>query len=438
MQRVCSILFACAALLAGQQFADIRPSPQQLAWQDLEIGVLIHFGPNTWMDREWGDGKADPSVFNPAQFDPEQWVRAAQSAGAKYLVLVAKHHDGFCLFPSGETKYSVASSPWRNGKGDVVREVAAACRAHGMPFGVYLSPWDRHEPAYKDNGAYDTHYAHQVEELASHYGELTEFWLDGAGSEGHVYDFTRYIRTLRTYQPNALIFADVGLLPYADIRWVGNEDGTAKEENWNVVDAYQILRWRPAEADTPLREAHWFWHPTDEKSLKSLDKLMETYHQTVGRGAQLMLGLAPDNRGLLPEVDVQRLAEFGAEVKRIYGKGLLNEAMVIGRGLPDAPIGREYSCGYVMQPLGRSVTFDRAVTMEDMTDGQRIRKYAILGKVGNEMRTIVTGTTIGHKKIDIFPPVTVDMMVFEVRAALGTPRLRSFNVYLGGRNGAAK
>ena len=426
------LLVACTgvALLRGQQFADVRPSPQQMAWQDLEIGVLIHFGPNTWMDREWGDGKADPGVFNPARFDPEQWVRAAQAAGAKYMILVAKHHDGFCLFPTRETKYGVASSPWREGRGDMVREVAAACRKHGLRFGVYLSPWDRHEPAYKDSAAYDTHYAHQVEELASRCGELTEFWLDGAGSEGHVYDFTRYIRTLRTYQPNTMIFADVGLLPYADIRWVGNEDGTANEENWNVVDAYQMLRWRPAEADTPLRDGQWFWHPKAESKLKSLDKLMEIYHQTVGRGAQLVLGLAPDNRGLLPEVDVKRLEEFGAEVQRIYGKGLLEEPALSSFGYPDSSGGVEYARGVVAHLHG-PITLDRAVTMEDMTDGQRIRKYAILGRVGNEMRTLTTGTTVGHKKIDVFAPVTVDMLVFEVRAALGTPRLRRFNVYYG-------
>lgn len=426
------------ALLRGQQFADVRPSPQQLAWQDLEIGVLIHFGPNTWMDREWGDGKADPAVFNPAQFDPEQWVRAAQAAGAKYLVLVAKHHDGFCLFPTRETKYGVASSPWRNGQGDVVREVAAACRKHGLRFGVYLSPWDRHEPVYKDAAAYDTHYAHQVEELASRYGELTEFWLDGAGSEGHVYDFTRYIRTLRTYQPNTMIFADVGLLPYADIRWVGNEDGTANEENWNVVDAYQILRWRPAEADTPLRDGQWFWHPNAEDKLKPLDKLMEIYHQTVGRGAQLVLGLAPDNRGLLPDVDVRRLTEFGAEVKRLYGQGLLRERAFAVSGHPDSSIGPENACQYVTWMQGSPVTFDRAVIMEDLTEGQRIRKYAILGRVGNEMRTIASGTTVGHKKIDIFPPVTVDMLVLEVRGALGIPRIRKFDVYMGGKSGETR
>ena len=423
---------AFAAALSAQNFSDLKPSPQQVAWQDLEIGVLIHFGPNSFMDREWGDGTADPSVFNPAQLDAAQWVAAAESAGARYLVLVAKHHDGFCLWPTEETKYNVKASPWRGGHGDLVREVSEAARRAGLRFGVYLSPWDRHDPRYRDAAKYDEYYRNELTELATRYGDLTEFWLDGAGSEGHVYDFMRYIRTLRTYQPNAMIFADVGLLPYADIRWVGNEDGTAKEENWNVVDAYQILRWRPAEADTPLREAHWFWHPNDEKSLKSVEKLVETYHETIGRGAQLMIGLAPDNRGLLPEVDVKRLAEFGAEVKRIYGKGLLENTAISTSGHPDSSIGPEYSCQYRVSLRG-PITLDRAVTMEDLTDGQRIRRYAILGRVGNEMRTLATGTTVGHKKIDLFAPVTVDMLVFEVRSALGVPRLRSFNVYLGAK-----
>ena len=235
MIRASGLLLLSTVLMSAQNFADVRPSPQQLSWQDLEIGVLVHFGPNTWMNREWGDGTADPAIFNPQQFDPDQWARAAKAAGAKYLVMVSKHHDGFCLFPSGETKYGVASSPWRNGKGDVVKEVEQAVRKNGLRFGVYLSPWDRHEPKYKDLAAYDKYYAHQVTELASRYGELTEFWLDGAGSEGHVYDFTNYIRTLRTYQPNTSIFADVGLLPYADIRWVGNESGLANEENWKTI-----------------------------------------------------------------------------------------------------------------------------------------------------------------------------------------------------------
>jgi alpha-L-fucosidase len=236
---------ALPLILAAQNFSDLRPSPQQVAWQDLEIGVLIHFGPNSFMDREWGDGTADPRVFNPPQLDAAHWVAAAKSAGARYLVLVAKHHDGFCLWPTAQTDYSVKASPWRSGQGDLVREVSEAARRAGLQFGIYLSPWDRHEPRYKSNSAYDDYYREELTELVTRYGELAEFWLDGAGSEGHVYDFDSYVRVLRTYQPNALIFADVGFLRYADIRWVGNESGLAPETNWNVVDRLGYLRWRP-------------------------------------------------------------------------------------------------------------------------------------------------------------------------------------------------
>lgn len=303
--------------LLSENFTGIKPSPQQVAWQDLEIGVLIHFGPNTFMDREWGDGTADPKIFSPLQLDAEQWAMAAKASGARYLVMVAKHHDGFCLWPSRHTDYSIKSSPWRGGKGDLVREVADACHRQGLKFGIYLSPWDRHEPSYRDNKAYDRYYEAQVLELATGYGEVVEFWLDGAGSEGHVYDFESYAGTLRTFQPNTLFFAGVGFLPWADIRWVGNEDGSAFEDNWNVIDLRGHLRWRPAEADTPLREGHWFWHPNDEKSLKPLDKLLDVYHKSVGRGAQLVLGLAPDNRGLMPDADVAHLREFGDAIGRI-------------------------------------------------------------------------------------------------------------------------
>jgi alpha-L-fucosidase len=166
------------------------------------------------------------------------------------VVLVAKHHDGFCLWPTAQTAYSVKASPWRNGHGDLVREVADAARQQGMRFGVYLSPWDRHEPRYKNNAAYDDYYRRELTELATRYGEIVEFWLDGAGSEGHVYDFDSYVKTLRTCQPNTLLFADTGFLQYGDIRWVGNESGFASEENWNVVDRQDTCEWRPTEADT--------------------------------------------------------------------------------------------------------------------------------------------------------------------------------------------
>src|SRR5580704_18645398 len=175
----------------AQNFSDIKPSPQQVAWQDMEMGAIIHFGPNTFMDREWGDGTADPSVFNPSSVNPEQWMQAAKAAGIKYVVFVAKHHDGFCLWPTTKTQYSIKSLPWRAGTGDVVGDVAAAARKYGLKFGVYLSPWDRHDPSNKNSAAYDDYYLSLLTELVTNYGELTELWLDGAGSQGHVYNFDR-------------------------------------------------------------------------------------------------------------------------------------------------------------------------------------------------------------------------------------------------------
>jgi alpha-L-fucosidase len=456
--RAASLVPMAAAGLRGQSFADVKPKPQQLAWQELEIGVLIHFGPNTFQDREWGDGTADPSIFDPKQLDAEQWVLAAKAGGARYLVMVAKHHDGFCLWPSRYTEYSVKNSPWRGGKGDLVKEVEQACRKHGLKFGVYLSPWDRHEPAYKDNAKYDDYYNNQMRELCTRYGELVEIWLDGAGSEGHVYDFDRYVKTLRTYQPNANIFADTGFLQYGDVRWVGNEDGYASEENWNVVDRLGYLRYRPAEADTPLRKAHWFWHPNDEKSLKSLDELMDTYHKTVGRGAQLVLGLAPDNRGLMPEVDVTRLKQMGEKIASIYTKPLLGGAESVRGVTPgnlslgnlplndravllDVDPETHYAAPAAERNLDvyvyftKPLRFDRVLLREWLGDGQTIAAYSVDVTDGNgsssPWREIARGTTIGSKKIDLFAPITASSLRLRIRNAIGPIRLRGLQIYDG-------
>lgn len=453
---------AAASGLFGQSFADVKPKPQQLAWQELEIGVLIHFGPNTFQDREWGDGTAEPAVFNPTDLDAEQWVLAAQEGGARYLVMVAKHHDGFCLWPSRQTEYSVKNSPWRGGKGDLVKEVEQACRKHGLKFGIYLSPWDRHEPAYKDNAKYDAYYDSQMRELCTRYGELVEIWLDGAGSEGHVYDFDRYVKTIRTYQPNASIFADTGFLQYGDVRWVGNEDGYASEENWNVVDRLGYLRYRPVEADTPLRKRHWFWHPNDEVSLKSLPEMMETYHKTVGRGAQLVLGLAPDSRGRMPDSDVARLREFGSAVRATYGKPLMragdnavsifcgpvgaNRSNPAVRSLDSATVLTVDGPGsFAIEPEMRAVrieiqfngtvAMDRVLLQEGLEDGQSIRRYRIGFLTGGanpkENFLSASGTTIGHKKIDFFPKVEATGLIVEVLDAIGPIRLRSIQAFLG-------
>lgn len=443
-------LLLAAALLAAlttpafaQNFSDLKPTPQQTAWQDLEFGVIIHFSTNTFLDREWGDGTADPSVFNPTDFDPDQWMQAIKASGAKYVVLVAKHHDGFCLWPTDQTDYSIKKSPWKNGKGDIVGDVARAAHKYGLQFGVYLSPWDRHDPRYKDPAgpaAYDKYYNAELEELASHYGNLVEFWLDGAGSAGHVYNFPKIIETLRTYQPNAIVFADTGLFEYGDARWVGTESGRVPYENWNVIDRHGYLRWRPVEADTPLRDLHWFWHPNDEKSLKSLDELLTTWDDTVGHGAQLMLGLAPDRRGLLPDSDVARLKEFGEALRTRYSHNLMaehtKETVEADYALdnnPDtfwtAPEGSHHS--ELVASFPHPITFNRSLTMEWLNNGQHIQKYSIdiWDEQKKEWRSVAQAQAIGHEKVDTFEAVTTTRVRLNILSSTSEAEIREFQLY---------
>jgi len=431
-------LWVALASMYAQNAVDLKPSPQQVEWQDLEIGAIIHFGPNTFLDREWGDGTADPRVFHPTQFDPEQWMQALQSAGIRYVVFVAKHHDGFCLWPTAQTDYGVKSSLWENGKGDVVRRVEEAARKYSLKFGVYLSPWDRHEPRYKNPAEYDKYYTAELDELAQGYGDLQEFWLDGAGSEGHVYNFPGIVEELRTYQPNTLVFADMALFEYGDIRWVGNEDGIIPYENWNVIDRHGYLRWRPVEADTPLRKNHWFWHPNDEASLKSVPELLSTYEQTVGRGGQLVLGIAPDRRGLLPEADVERLKEFGAALRQRYGNNLAlrhtattPEAELALDGNPDtfwsAPTGSHHAVLEV--EFDRPVTFDRTLVMEWLNAGQHVQKYAIEIYKGGKWIAVAKASAIGHKKIDRFAPVSASRVRLNIVSSSAEAHIREFQIF---------
>jgi alpha-L-fucosidase len=438
-----SVLASPAYLLSAQNFADIKPTPAQLHWQDLEIGVIIHFSTNTFLNREWGDGTAAPSTFNPTHVDTDQWMQAAKSGGANYAVVVAKHHDGFTLFPSSQTDYSVKASPWLNGKGDLVRMASNSAHKSGLGFGVYLSPWDRHDKRYPDPAAYDKYYLSQLGELARSYGSLTEFWLDGAGSTGRTYDFDKIVQELRTYQPNTIVFADTALYKNADARWVGSEDGTVPYENWNVIDRTGYLRWRPVEADTPLRKLHWFWHPNDEASLLSVDELINIYNKTVGHGAQLMLGLAPDDTGRLPDSDATRLREFGEAIKHLYG--------------PDANLAAKTS-HTLSQPAAKSVldndpttfwsaperhatleitftkptTFDRTLTMEWLNEGQRVQAYSLDIWQNGAWKTIVSAQAIGHKKIDIFPAVTAQRVRLNLQSTIGSAGIREFQLFNGG------
>ena len=402
------------------------PTKQQLAWQDLEFGMFCHFGINTFCDQEWGDGSDVPQLFNPTALDARQWVRTAKLAGCKYLVLTAKHHDGFCLWPTKTTDYSVKSSPWKNGQGDVVKECAEACAEEGMAFGIYVSPWDRHEPCYSDPQAYDDFYAEQLTELLTAYGPLVEIWFDGAGSEGREYDWRRIMDLIKQHQPDAMVF-NMGA---PTIRWVGNEDGVAPYPCWNTAESAKLSMftdtmanwlpetplWLPAECDVPIRERHWFWHPNDEKSLHSLEHLLDIYYRSVGHGATLLLNVAPDDRGLIPEIDAERLIALGKEVERRFSNPIASITDVMGAVVS-------------LPALKTAQKVNHTVIMEDIAHGERVKEYVLEGKNGDEWVTLVKGSAIGHKKIDHFAPVEVSQLRIRVSESADLPMIRHMSAY---------
>jgi len=386
--------------------------------------MFCHFGINTFCDQEWGEGTDSPRLFNPTALDARQWVRTAKQAGFRYFILTAKHHDGFCLWPTATTEYSIKASPWHGGAGDVVRECADACREEGIGFGIYVSPWDRNAACYSDPAAYDDFYAAQLTELLTGYGPLVEVWFDGAGSEGREYDWKRIIGLVKRYQPQAMIF-NMGA---PTIRWVGNEDGVAPYPCWNTAETARVSMftdaqlkwlpetpaWLPAECDVPIRKKHWFWHPNDESSLLSLDELMDVYYRSVGHGATLLLNVSPDNRGLFPDADSERLLEFGEEIRRRFGKPLTEAAAETGR---------------LEAELEPPAVVDHAVLMEDIRHGERVLDYALEALVDGKWIELVRGSAIGHKKIDRFAPVQTGRLRLNVLESSAEPVIRSFTVY---------
>ena len=445
-----ALLWILTFLARAQNAVDIKPTPQQVDWQDLEMGAIVHFGTNTFLDREWGDGTAPPRVFAPTAVDTDQWMRAISGAGIRYLVLVAKHHDGFALWPTGQSDYSVKASPWLGGKGDLVRMASDSARRAGLRFGIYESPWDRHDPRYKDPAEYDNFYLAELDELAQNYGPLEEFWLDGAGSNGRTYNFDMITNRLRTYQPDTLVFADLELYDHADLRWVGTESGHVTFEAWNVVDRAGYLRWRPIEADTPLHRLQWFWHPNADSTLKSVDELMEEYEATVGRGAQLMLGVAPDRTGQIPAADVTRLAEFGARIEATYGHGKnLALCRVLDRpsshsadlaaqaaaldGDPHTwwPVASQATPPTLTVTFAQPTKVDRVLTMERLNEGQHIEEYAVDIWQGASWHQVAHAQAIGHKKIDRFPAVETTRIRMRILATAGPAGIREFQIFNG-------
>ncbi len=449
---------------AGERVPLLTPSPRQLAWQKLEFIAFVHFGMNTFTDREWGDGTEDPKLFYPTEFDARQWASVCKEVGIKQIIVTAKHHDGFCLWPSKYTEHSVKSSPWRGGKGDVVREVADACREAGLKFGVYLSPWDRHEPTYGDSPRYNEYYKNQLTELLTNYGPIHEVWFDGACGEGpngkrQEYDWDGYIEVIRKLQPEAVIFSDAG----PDVRWVGNEHGFASTTNWSMLrrdefypgtPKHQQLgaghldgtHWVPAECDVSIRPG-WFYHASQDDQVKSLDQLLDIYYKSVGRNGVLLLNIPPDKRGLLHENDVTRLRELRSAIDETFKVNLATDAHtnatnVRGKNpahnaemLLDADR-RTYwttdahvSTGSITFDLGHSVTFDRVMLQEQIEVGQRIASFAVEVWRDGDWVQIAEGTTIGYKRLLRLEPTNASQVRVVIREARTSPVISEFGLY---------
>lgn len=440
--------------------AQVTPSPQQLAWQEMELTAFAHFGVNTFTDREWGEGDEDPKVFNPTAFDADQWVAACKAAGLKILILTCKHHDGFCLWPSKYTEHSVKHSPWRDGKGDVVKEVSDACRRGGLKFGTYLSPWDRHEKTYGTE-AYNDYYKNQLRELLTNYGEVSEVWWDGACGEGpngkkQVYDTAGYLKVVRELQPNA-----VAAIMGPDIRWVGNEDGLARESEWSVVThgagngmaadygnrkylaAASSLGWYPAECDVSIRPG-WFYHATEDDKVKSLEHLLDIYYRSVGRNAVLLLNIPPDRRGLFHENDVARLKELRFvldetfKTNLVQGKPVKASSAAEGHSAQMAADGDGATYWSAADDqlqaslefdLGGLATFDRAMLQEMIATGQRVEEFTLEAWDGQAWKEFAKATTIGHKRLLKFPAVTASKVRLTIVDARDCPTIREFGLF---------
>ncbi len=396
-----------------------RPSRAQLAWQRDELAMFVHFGVNTFTDREWGDGTESPAIFNPAALDARQWARTARAAGFKAMILTAKHHDGFCLWPTRTTTHSVASSPWRHGKGDVVREFVDACRAEGLKPGLYLSPWDRNATVYGDSPRYNDFYIAQLTELLTQYGVLTEIWFDGANGEGpngrkQQYDWPRVWATVRKLQPGAVMFSDAG----PDVRWIGNERGAAGLTNWSTVDPTivtvpgmsgdEVMRslqdgdrdgstWRPGETDVSIRPG-WFHHAAEDTKVRSSDDLMSLYFSSVGRNSKLLLNVPPTRDGLLHTSDVASLIAMRSQLSALFAVDLAAGAAASFRVTGERTAEQSLTL--------RAPSEVRIVDLrETIANGQRVARYRVEGFVGDAWQPLCAGTTIGARRLERIAPV---------------------------------
>ncbi len=389
-------------------FYSAVPTPQQLEWQRMEINMFCHFGINTFTNKEWGDGTDSPSVFYPESIYTDQWSDIAYRAGFGGIILTAKHHDGFCLWPSAYTEYSVKNSPWQNGAGDILKVLSASCKKSGIKFGLYISPWDRHEKTY-GTPRYNDFYVNIATEVLSNYGDVFEIWLDGA-NDGTVpmnYDWNRYFNALRDLQPGAVI-ALVG----PDVRWVGNEDGVAPDTLWSIENS----RWRPAESDVSIRPG-WFYHASENGSLKTVDQLIDIYFHTVGRNCVLLLNISPSPNGRIASVDSLRLMHFKTELNRLFATNLSNYATISVTNMRanDSVWGPENLIDYNPETFWATDDSVTAATVnynfadpvainiidikEAIRYGQRIEEFHVDVLVSGSWNTVYSGSTIGARRL---------------------------------------
>lgn len=441
------------------------PTEWQLEWQKMEYYMFIHFGPNTFTDKEWGHGDEDPQVFNPTSLDCRQWAATAKNAGMKAIIVTAKHHDGFCLWPSEYSTHTVRESAWKDGKGDVLRELSDACKEYGLKFGVYLSPWDRNHSAY-GTPEYNQVFSNTLKEVLGNYGHVFEQWFDGACGEGpngkqQVYDWPLFHKTVYDLQPHAIIFSDVG----PGCRWMGNERGMAGETNWSTLNitgfgpgtaapSQQVLntgdmngeKWIPAEVDVSIRPG-WFYSASTDDKVKSVGKLTDIYHTSIGRNSNLLLNVPPDRRGLIHPTDSARLMEFrkvidasfsnnltkGAKAKADHIRG--NSSIYGEKNLFDGNFDTYWTTddgqlsASIEITLNKEQAFNRVMLQEYIPLGQRVKAFSIEYWDGSGWQQLDKQTTIGYKRIIRFPTVTTSKLRVNIEDALACPVLNEISVF---------
>ena len=426
------------------------PTENQLRWQDMEMYAFIHYSLNTYTDQEWGFGNEDPKLFNPADLDCQQWARVCKQAGMRGIIFTAKHHCGFCMWPSAYTEYSVKNSPWKQGKGDVVRELAEACREEGLKFAVYLSPWDRNHPEY-GRQAYVDYFRNQLRELLTNYGDIFEVWFDGANggdgwyggtNETRKIDRTTYYQWPETYkmirqlQPKCLIWNDGS--DRGDLRWVGTEAGNVGETNWSLLNGdgevtWSMLHhgledgdsWVPGETNTSIRPG-WFYHDTENEHVKSLTKLMDTYYKSVGRNSTLLLNFPIAPNGRIHPNDSLRGIAFKKMIDEVFKDNLCKKAKINTQG------------DMTLIEFRKPMRFNRFLVEEDIRYGQRVKKFLLEAWVDRQWHPLKDElsengdglTTIGHRRIICFPTIKATKLRFTITDAKCEPIIKKLGVYL--------